>query len=458
MSQQTTLYRLLLFTTLSLAFVVISMRPQIAQVSEEYRIYLPNIHNPRRVLPPPESISTQLYATFSTDTITGIHSVGDGRLFVSSRAGLIYIVNPDGTVASDTFLNISPKLINIDNWELGMLGTAFHPNFPEVPYLYVTYTSYTPADPYLPQEERHFNMNVSRFTVDPNNPNQVDPTTELNLLTIFKTAHNSPVHNGGDLTFGPDGYLYIAFGTGGPDPVGHERLHDPHNNGYRTNTLWGKILRIDVNGQGQPALDAHCGLYRNYTIPPDNPFADGDASNCDEIWAKGLRNPWRISFDRLTGDLFISDVGEWEYEEINLIPAGSGGGQDFGWRCFEGTYDHRPPHPIIANDCAPNPEQDYTWPIYQYNQNEGCSVTGGFLYRGEKYPRLWGHYVFGDFCNGTIKVLSKDMQGNWSLSLVQNSSFHISTFGQDANGELFLGQWSSSGMVSIFELQASPTH
>lgn len=408
--------------------------------SADTTVYLPVVQAFKR---PPVLQVTPLATGFLSDTITDIASAGDGRLFVTEREGFIRIVQPDGTILPTRFLNISEH-VSLQNWEQGLLGLVFHPNYPATPYFYISYTS------------NHQNrIIISRFTVSAN-PDIADEDSELLLLSIDKDRTISPVHNGGDLNFGPDGYLYISTGDGGPDPqFGSNNLHDPDNNGYRTDVLLGKIIRIDVNGGGATPPDL-CGGHRNYTIPSGNPFADGSGPQCDEIWDKGLRNAWRFSFDRQTGDMFIGDVGEWEREEVNFAPAGTSG-QDYGWRCFEGTYDQRIPHPDISAECAPNPMQDYTFPVFEYVKAEGCSVVGGFVYRGNLYPELRGHYLFGDFCNGSIRVLSPTGNGRWVLTEEFGVGFHISTFGEDANGEIFVGEWRAGGDTAVYRLVALPT-
>ncbi len=433
---RSSVYRHLTFLILCLGLALLARRDNAVQTAGAFPVYLPVVQAFKW---PPTLEAVQFAQGLNADAITDIAAMGDGRLYAVLRQGIIRIIQSDGTVLPTAFLDIQQQVAKT-NWEQGMLGLVFHPNYPATPYFYVSYTSHVQNRIY-----------ISRFTVSAN-PDVADRDSQLVILTIDKDFTHSPVHNGGDLVFGPDGYLYISVGDGGPDPqFGSTNVHDPDNNGYRTDKLLGKILRIDVDGGGATPPDL-CGGARNYTIPPGNPFADGPGPNCDEIWAKGLRNPWRFSFDRETADMFIGDVGEWLREEIDFAPAGTSGGRDYGWRCFEGTYDQRLDHPDIASGCAPNPMTDYTFPVYEYDQSQGCSIVGGFVYRGNAYPTLRGHYLFGDFCNGVIRVLSPAGQGRWVETEEFGVGFHISTFAEDANGEIYIGRWSPGGPTAVYRL------
>lgn len=399
-----------------------------------HQAYLPLVNNFQY---PPTLQLVPFAQGFETEAITDIAHAGDDRLFVTERAGVIRVVLSNGTILPTPFLDIH-HLVEIGNWEQGLLGLAFHPNYPQTPYFYIAYTTKI--------ENR---IRLARYTVS-GDPNIADPNSALPLMTIEKTLffnQRSPVHNGGDLNFGPDGYLYFGVGDGGPDPqFGSTDVHDPGNHGYSLNTILGKIIRIDVDGNGLPPQDP-CSFEHNYTIPPDNPFSDGTGPHCDEIWDRGFRNPWRFSFDRLTGDMFIGDVGEWEREEINFEPAGSGGGFNYGWRCWEGTFDQTIPHPNIAPGC--DPIELYTFPIHEYTRDMGCSVVGGFVYRGAAYPALRNHYVFGDFCNGRLRVLSPRGNGDWLRTVNQNIGFNLSTFGEDVNGEIYVGRWQAGNENNV---------
>lgn len=401
--------------------------PQIVQADR--KLFLPMLSVPR-----PPQVELQPFATgFNSDTITDIAHAGDGRLFVVLRQGIVQIVYPDGRIEPTPFLDISGDVAT-HNWEAGLLGLAFHPDFPNTPYVFLTYTDMQ----YL---------NVARMSLKPGNPNQVDPGSKRPLIGIKKSPTGggfSPVHNGGDLAFGPDGYLYIPTGDGGPDPYEPNGVPgDPYNNAQRGDRLLGKILRIDVDPTR--GLKPDCGSKANYySIPRDNPFV-GTAA-CDEIWASGLRNPWRMSFDRLTGDLYIGDVGEWRYEEINVVPAGAGAGYNFGWHCYEGTYNYAANIPQFAGQCGP--ATNYVTPTHQYDHsNDGCSVIGGFVYRGRLYPAFQAYYLFADFCTGELWAMSRNTAGRLQVGMAGITSLPYSTFGEDVNGELYAGGWGKSPLT-----------
>lgn len=325
-----------------------------------------------------------------------ITNAGDERLFIVEKAGYIRILSKDGQVNSTPFLNID-TLIN-DLGERGLLGLAFHPAYSDNGYFFVNYTN------------NDGNTVVARYEVSDSDPDVADHSSASILLTIVQPFSN---HNGGDLNFGPDGYLYIALGDGGDGG-------DPQNHGQRRQSLLGKILRIDVDN-GDP-----------YAIPEDNPFAQTDET-LDEIWALGLRNPWRFSFDRMTGDMWIGDVGQGNLEEIDFQAAASTGGENYGWRCYEGTV------PYNTNDCGAS--TDYTFPIHAYESNLpiGCSVTGGFVYRGATFPLLYGKYIYADYCSGKIWALEQDESGEWiNTELFDGPNSRYVSFGEDHEGELYL--------------------
>jgi glucose/arabinose dehydrogenase len=247
------------------------------------------------------------------------------------------------------------------------------------------------------------------------------------------------------LAFGPDGYLYISTGDGGPDPLPFSDPDafpgDPQNRSQSLSNTYGSILRLDVdnpNGFWQEDCQFSGGDNPDaYSIPVDNPHVNGPGGPCDEVWANGLRNPWRFSFDRLTGDMYIADVGEWIHEEVNFVPAGAPGGRNFGWHCFEGTTDYTTVWPQVAGDCGAPP---YTPPVAEYMHQQGaCSITGGFVYRGSEQPGLFGWYVFADFCNGHFWRMNAT--NGWQPVELAFTGDFISTFGEDANGELFVGTW-----------------
>ncbi|MCB8966588.1 MAG: PQQ-dependent sugar dehydrogenase [Chloroflexota bacterium] len=405
-----------------------------ADIADTSMVYLPAIMVP----PAPPIVQVELFAAgFDTDTITDIAHANDNRLFVVEREGRIRIVNQDGTILPEPFLDISSE-VSTYNWEQGLVGLVFHPNYPQTPYFYISYTASTAN-----------RIRIERISVDPAHPNRADVDSRVLLMSINKTWHDehwSPVHNAGDMTFGPDGYLYIAIGDGGPDPATESTPGDPYNHGQWLFTLLGKILRINVNGGGLPS---ECGGTNNYTIPASNPYVNA-SQVCDEIWASGFRNPWRFSIDALTGDMFIGDVGEERFEEINYQSGETPGGRNFGWHCYEGTFDYTQLRPDYDAHCGE--PSAYMFPVYEYDNPANCSsVVGGFVYRGSQYPTLYGRYLFADFCEGEFKTLTSDYAGGWTETTasdpdIPTSTLHgITTFGEDVNGELYAGKWVPSG-------------
>ena len=306
---------------------------------------------------------------------------GSGRLFIIEKTGRIRILE-NGQILPDPFLDIDDRVNDTSN-EMGLLGLAFHPNFSQNGFFYVNYTG-SGGDTF-----------ISRFQA---NGNSADPNSESILL---KVSQPFPNHNGGVLVFGPDGYLYAGLGDGGA-------AGDPFGNAQSLDTLLGKILRIDVDS-GEP-----------YGIPSDNPFGN-------EILHYGLRNPWRISFDRLTGDLYIGDVGQGAWEEIDYVQAGSRGGLNFGWDYYEGNHDYDPQG--IAGE--------YVYPVAEYSHDEGgCSVTGGYVYRGAM-PEWNGIYLYGDYCTGYVWGLL-NVNGQWQNQLLFQPNVRITSFGQDEAGEIYM--------------------
>ena len=328
---------------------------------------------------------------------------GSGRMFVVEQEGFVRILE-DGSLKETPFIEITDR--TRAGGERGLLGLAFHPNYETNGLFYVNFT------------DRQGDTVVAEYEVS-NDPNVADPATERVLLTIAQPYGN---HNGGDLAFGPDGYLYIATGDGGSGG-------DPENNGQSMTSLLGKLLRIDVsadgngNGNGNP-----------YTVPQDNPFVNNDAA-ADEIWAYGLRNPWRFSFDRATGDLFIGDVGQNAYEEISYQTAASPGGENYGWRVMEGFHCFAP-----KNDCD---ETGLVLPIAEYSHDLGNSVTGGYVYRGQNLSDLAGSYFYGDFGSGKIWRAVPEGDG-WRSDLFLDTDFNISSFGEDEAGELYVVDYGGS--------------
>lgn len=307
---------------------------------------------------------------------------GSGRLFIIEKAGIIRILE-NGQLLNEPFLDITDRVGSRGN-EQGLLGLAFHPRYEENGWFYVNYID-TNGDTVL-----------ARFQVS-SEANRSDPGSELRLLGVDQPYPN---HNGGALAFGPDGYLYAGLGDGGA-------AGDPQGNAQSLDTLLGKILRLDVDS-GEP-----------YAIPGDNPFGN-------EIWAYGLRNPWRLSFDTATGDLYIGDVGQGEWEEIDFLAAGSSGGANFGWDHREGAHDYEGGGPAGMID-----------PVAEYSHPEGgCSVSGGYVYRGTM-PEWNGIYLYGDYCTGIIWGLFRSVAG-WQEQQLFDVDVTITSFGQDENGEVYL--------------------
>lgn len=317
---------------------------------------------------------------------------GDERLFIVEQEGLIRVVQ-NGQLLPLPFLDIRNR-VGTAGSEQGLLGLAFHPRFAENGYFYVNYT------------DRQGNTVIARFQAEPG-ASQVAAATEKRLLYIPQPYPN---HNGGGMAFGPGGYLYLGLGDGGS-------AGDPQNNAQNPRSLLGKLLRIDVD-RGDP-----------YAIPADNPFGN-------EVWAYGLRNPWRFAFDR-NGDLYIADVGQNKWEEVDFLPVTAPPGANFGWRLWEGNHPY---------ESSP-PAEGYLFPVAEYGHDQGCSVTGGVVYRGSMLE--WqGVYFFGDYCSGRIWGLLRTAQG-WQSQPLFETGARISTFGQDAGGEIYFAHHGGS----IYRLQ-----
>lgn len=342
---------------------------------------------PLRVANPPDPASAAWQEVMGgLNKPLDLTHAGDERIFIVEQPGTIQVIQADGGQPA-LFLDIRDRVGSKGN-EQGLLGLAFHPDFAANGFFYVNYT------------DRNGDTVIARFRAE---GNQADPGSEFVLLRIAQPYSN---HNGGGLAFGPDGYLYIGTGDGGSGG-------DPEGNGQNLGVLLGKMLRIDVDG-GEP-----------YAIPPDNPFAGGGAR--PEIWAYGLRNPWRYSFDAATGDLYIADVGQNLWEEINLQPAASPGGENYGWAILEGS------HPFNGE-----PIEGLTNPIAEYDHGEGCSVTGGYVVRDSRLPAWNGVYLYGDYCSGTIWGLLPDGQGGSVTQPLFESGARISSFGLDSQGRVYL--------------------
>jgi glucose/arabinose dehydrogenase len=366
----------------------------------------------------PDSIATPTALPSSPDpagydwapVITGlnlpldIQNAGDGsgRVFVVEKPGHIFILLNDQLLPTP-FLDITNK-VGSQATEQGLLGLAFHPDYSSTGLFFVNYT------------DVNGNTVIARFHVSADDPNRADPTSEVDLLHVDQPYAN---HNGGGLAFGPDGYLYIGLGDGGSGG-------DPLGNGQNLRTLLGKLLRIDVD-HGEP-----------YAIPVDNPFAGG--GGLPEIWAYGLRNPWRFSFDRLTGNLYIADVGQDEWEEVDYVPAGPPGGLNFGWSYEEGNHLYKGQPPADATLIAP---------VVEYSHASGCSITGGYVYRGSALPEWQGVYFYGDYCSGTVWGLISTGENAWQPEVLFTTSAQIDTFGVDEAGEIYLADYGSGTLLRL---------
>lgn len=342
-----------------------------------------------RLVPVAEGLSRPVFVTHAGD--------GSGRLFVVEQSGKILVLE-DGAVLDTPFLDvsglISPDALGGGYTERGLLGLAFHPDYAENGIFFIDYT------------DQAGNTVLARYSVSAGDPNRADPNSAEQLLYVSQPYSN---HNGGDIAFGPDGYLYVSMGDGGSGG-------DPQANGQNLGTLLGAILRLDV--------DAESG----YLIPEDNPLVGRDDAR-PEIWAWGVRNVWRFSFDRDTGDVFLADVGQNLWEEVNFQPADSSGGENYGWNAYEASYVYSGAE---AASAVVNPVLEYD------HRNGWCSITGGYVYRGEEIPGLQGYYLYGDWCTGTIWAAYQDDAGNWQSEISLESGRHISSFGEDEVGELYV--------------------
>ncbi len=326
---------------------------------------------------------------------------GSSRLFVTQKGGELVIVQ-GGEVLAEPFLDLSG--IVTTNSERGLLDVAFHPNYEENGRFFVHYS------------DQNGDTVIAEYSVS-DDPNLADADSERVLLTAEQPYSN---HNGGELAFGPDGYLYIGLGDGGSGG-------DPENNGQDLSTLLGAILRIDV--------DANTTGGDPYGIPDDNPFVDTENAR-PEIWAYGLRNPWRFSFDNETGDLFIGDVGQNAYEEIDFQPVSSAGGENYGWNPTEGAH-------CYVSDCNLD---TYTLPILEYSHasGEGSSITGGYRYRGEAVPSLEGVYLFGDFGSGNLWGATQGEDGAWTSEKLLETGQNLVAFGEDEAGEVYVADFAGT--------------
>ncbi|PIF45217.1 putative secreted protein (Por secretion system target) [Chryseobacterium sp. 52] len=348
-----------------------------------------------------QSINLVQFASGLTSPVE-ITNANDTRLFVVQQNGIIKIIQPNGTINGADFMNISSKVLY--GGERGLLGLAFHPQYSTNGFFFVYYNNTAG------------NIVVARYSVSSANPDVADPASEKILLNIPKPFDN---HNGGSIHFAPDGNLWVVTGDGGSGG-------DPNNNSQNKNSLLGKMLRIDVNAAGP------------YNIPPENPFAGALVDGSDEIWAYGLRNAWKFSFDTDTGNVMIADVGQGAIEEINRIPV-TQVGVNYGWRCYEGNNAY--------NTAGCGSMASMTFPVAVYDHSGGkCSITGGYVYRGTQYPALQGKYLFADYCSTQIGIMNPDNSIVWTPASTGNN---FSTFGQNSQKELFVAAVNSGKIFKI---------
>ena len=384
---------------------------------------------PARAAWPSSLTLTQIANGFTRPTYITHAGDGSGRIFVVEQPGRIRIIK-GGVLQPTPFLDISSR-VNSAGSEQGLLNVAFPPGFASKGYFFVDYTNMTGIG----------NTVIARYHVTAN-PDVADPNSEEILLGVTQPYAN---HNGGQLQFGPDGYLYIGMGDGGSGG-------DPQNNAQTPSELLGKLLRINtepvVTPPGPPAVGAFLNYLpiiartfgiASYSIPATNPYTQ-TAGYRGEIWALGLRNPWRFSFDRSTGDLYIADVGQNAWEEVDFQSAASAGGENYGWRILEATHCYNP-----ASGCAP--PAHYSAPVAEYSHALGCSVTGGYVYRGPGNAAMQGIYFYGDYCTGRIWGLQN--AGGWQTQQLAQPSINISTFGEDEAGNLYVASYSTGAIFQI---------
>ena len=367
-----------------------------------------------------------------------IANAGDDRLFIVEQPGVIRIIDANGAVLTEPFLDINTIVDSETHPERGLLGLAFHPDYPNTPYFYVNYTAVSGSGDTI----------IARYTVS-NDPNIANAGSAVEILRLDQP---DPNHNAGDLNFGPqDGYLYIAMGDGGGGGD-NDPGHTPGiGNAQDMTRLLGKVLRLNVDGDSGLAPD--CGSVNGgtppYTIPNDNPFTAGGDGICNEIWASGLRNPWRVSFDRETFDYYIADVGQGLWEEVNFQPASSTGGENYGWRCYEGN------NTFNTTNCSDI--SNYQFPFDEYphggGTDAGNSITGGYVYRGNDFPALTGIYIYADFASSNFWLAQNS--GGWNITPLGNIGLSSpSTFGEGCDGELYVA--SHSGTIYQIQSTSSP--
>ncbi len=389
-------------------------------------------------------------ANTALKTVVAVNGLTQKPLFVTSPPGdvnRLFVVEQNGYIrlkkrgaaanAWTTFLDIQARVNHTSN-EMGLLGLAFPPDYATTGYFFVDYTGTVSGC------ASGFGTIISRFTVTAGNPDTGNAGSELKLLQYCQPENN---HNGGWITFGPDGYLYIAAGDGG----GGGDVHGACGNGQNRGVLLGKLLRIDVRGLPNTSAPDCGGAAAPYRVPNSNPFRDGAGGNCDEIFAYGLRNPWRDSIDALTGDWYIADVGQGCWEEVNYVPSASAAGRNFGWRQMEGTHCYNSAlggcNPATANGCTPPcNDPSLTKPVLDYaHANGACSITGGYVYRGCKMPKLTGTYFYGDYCAGFIRSFTiaggaPTNPQDWTTQLdpLGDLAGTLTSFGVDGRGELYV--------------------
>lgn len=376
---------------------------------------------------PQDTIALQLVASGLARPVDLTAPPGDrSRLFVVEKTGYIRIVTVNAgvyTLLPTPFLNID-SLVGSGGNEQGLLGLAFHPDYADNGYFYVNYT------------DNAGDTVVARYSVSAGDPNLANPASASIVLTVDQPYSN---HNGGQVQFGPDGYLYTGFGDGGSGG-------DPQDRAQNPGVLLGKMLRIDVDGASP------------YAIPPSNPFV-GPGNPLDEIWALGLRNPWRFSFDRLTGALWIGDVGQGNWEEVDLEPAGDPGGRNWGWRCKEGTHIYD-----TSGNC-PTDLSVLDDPVYEYSHSQGCAISGGYVYRGSPNSSYFGDYLFADYCAGNqLRTLRANGSGWVRVDHVLappagRALSRPTAFGQDALGNVYMIDDDAPGVPNsgeVYLLQLRP--
>lgn len=379
---------------------------------------------------------------------------GTGRLFVAEQGGAVWVMDATGERLPAPFLDLTDQ-VDDSGFEQGLLGIAFHPAFVTNRRFFVAYTRASKPGTGL--------LVIFEYQVS-DDPDRADPSTARPIIGIDIPTE---IHNGGNILFGPDGYLYLGVGDGGP-------ARDPDNNAQTPSNPLGSMLRLDIDppresrlgpdGEGRPDEGragegrigeglSRCGLGPSgaYAIPEDNPFVDDDTV-CDEIWTFGWRHPWRWSFDRATGDLMVGDVGQADVEEISLTPASSAGGENYGWSCMEGDL------PTDFNPCRPGP---LSTPRITYRHDDpkngqvglaNCAIAGGYRYRGRRLPQLEGTYFFGDFCSGRIWVSDEPGDAAWPYRLWRDTSFRIASFGDDEHGELYLADHRQGIIYQLVEV------